>query len=180
VRASRDLVGKDSPMRRSRLLMFRWDRRCVCCMRTYSHGQLNIPLARRRTRSPAHHQGSARGRRFIRRHSWDFRPSQVCSRRRVRSLFPNSRACMPFADRSPRFIFVAEPSVQRGNRKRKRTGDHESSVRLPGFNSRHRSALWRISLRSSAILPWALPLSGLRASEDASAQARPRAQHQPL
>jgi len=30
------------------------------------------------------------------------------------NLFPNSRACMPFADRSPRFIFVAEPSVQRG------------------------------------------------------------------
>jgi len=65
------------------------------------------------------------------------------------NLFPNSRACMPFADRSPRFIFVAEPSVQRGNQKRKRTGDHESSVRLPGFNSRHRSALSRISRRSS-------------------------------
>jgi len=29
---------------------------------------------------PARHQGAVRGRRFARRHSWDFHPSQACSR----------------------------------------------------------------------------------------------------
>jgi hypothetical protein len=97
---------------------------------------------------PAHHQGSARGRRFVRRHSWDFHPSQVCSRRRVRRCFQSrGPACRsPIARRD---LFSSRNRPSKGNQMRKRTGDHESSVRFPGFISRHRSALRRISRRLS-------------------------------
>jgi hypothetical protein len=87
---------------------------------------------------PAIRLGCAVGDLF-RRHSWDssnslelpalrrFHPNNGCG------ASPRSRACMPFALRSPRFIFVAEPSVLWKSMLQKGTGDHERLVRLPGL-----------------------------------------------
>jgi len=48
-----------------------------------------------------------------RRHSWDFLPFAGLLPTAGAALSPAPRASMLFADRSPRFVFVAEPSVRR-------------------------------------------------------------------
>lgn len=114
-------------------------------------------------KASAHHQAGCVVGDSLRRHSWDFKPFAGLIPITGAPMFPSSRACMPFTDRSPRLIFVADrPS--KGALVLKRTGDSEFSARLPGFTSRHRSDrnVFRATLRS--ILPWALPLAGLRAS----------------
>jgi hypothetical protein len=50
------------------------------------------------------------------------------------SMFPSLRACMPFADRSPRFIFVGESSVLGGKSKVRKKDGRSGSFRF-GFQA---------------------------------------------
>jgi hypothetical protein len=149
VRASRDLVGKDSPKRRSRLLMLRWGRRCICCTRTYSRGRGEHPV---RSAPDSKFRPTIRARCAVGDSSDGthgiftlrrFAPDAGCE---SVSRCAGLRAVC----RSLAAIYFRRGIVRpRGIQKRKRTGDHEFSVRFPGFVSRHRSALKRISRRLS-------------------------------
>jgi len=113
----RDLVGFESPKRRDRDLISRWG----WCLRsrenirfewTYPLGRLNVPFARRRSRSCGPPSGAG---------AWSAtRPTALMGFLTLRRFGPDAgatpspapRACVPFTDRSPRFIFVAESSVR--------------------------------------------------------------------
>lgn len=109
---------------------------------------------------------------------WLSRPSQVCSRvPGGPCVSTRCRAHVPFASaRPPRLIFVgvirlspAEVRHLQVIEKGRSTNRSRLVVRLLGFSSRLRSArrhgrpgccVHRFRSRRSAILPWALPLSG--------------------
>jgi len=65
-------------------------------------------------KASAHHQGRVRGRRFDRRHSWDFKPFAGLIPIPGDAMSPTHRACLPFVDCPPRFIFVAESRRPKG------------------------------------------------------------------
>jgi len=161
-------------------LIFRWDRRVSASGGRIRSAASNIPFTQRRTRSSGPPSGSG----AQSANSSDgtlriFHPSQVCSRRRVRRCFQRrGPAC-----RSP----IARPDLfSSGNRPSKgkfkmlkRTGDHESSVRLPGLPpviDPCRSAL--IARRGRSCLGLCLS-QGFGHHQGAFERARPRPDHQP-
>lgn len=94
-----------------------------------------------------------------RRHSWDFFPFAGLLPTAGAAMFPTSRASMLFADRSPRFVFVAEPSVQRESMCEK--GRAIMSFRFSfGALTPVIDPAQRDFSRDELILPWAFPLAG--------------------
>jgi hypothetical protein len=119
-----------------------------------------------------------------------FIPSQVCSRGGwiCISAHPGPRAFLiapsdPINFRrvdSPRPSCVSVREKATANRGRRDVGfwaSLPSAVRFAIFSPRRTRA--RQVLESRSILPWALPLSGMRAHIRASMRARPRVDHQP-
>jgi hypothetical protein len=119
-----------------------------------------------------------------------FNPSQVCSRGGwiCISAHPGPRAFLiapsdPINFRrvdSPRPSCVSVREKAKANRGRRDVGfwaSLPSAVRFAIFSPRRTRA--RQVLESRSILPWALPLSGMRAHIRASMRARPRVDHQP-
>jgi len=140
--------------------MFWRGRRCICYERTYPLGRDEHPA---RSAPDSKFRPAIRAR-CVDGDSPDGTPG-IFSLRRFNpemgvAMSPSLRACVPFTDRSPRFIFVAESSVRGEIKVRKRTGDHERFVWLPGFTPIFGPANSHFACRP--ILPWALPLSGFR------------------
>lgn len=157
VSALRDLVDLDSPDFRDRVIDF--PAGLVLLLQALATAD----------EAAARHQTRVRAGLFESTALMGFFPSQVLSRRRVRCcLQPRGPACCSSITRRDLFSSRNRPSEGK-SQVRKRTGDYELSVQLPGFTPAIDPTRGDFSRRKS-ILPWVLPLAGFRA--DLSPQRR--------